>query len=103
MANLSTAVSNTNNKVENLELVVSTEKIAQWDAAEVNVQSDWTETDETADSYIKNKPILNFVPVETYNTLLERIAVLEARIEALENPNTEEPIPDPENPEEPVE
>lgn len=29
-----------------------------------------------------------FVPMETYNTLLERIAALEARIEALENPAT---------------
>ena len=67
------------------------------------VQSDWTETDETADSYIKNKPTLNFVPMETYNTLLERIAKLEVRIEALENPIVEEPTPDPEIPEEPVE
>ena len=41
--------------------------------------------------------------METYNTLLERIAELEARIEALENPVVEEPMPNPEIPEEPVE
>lgn len=58
------------------------------------------EIDKIADSYIKNKPILNFVPIETYNAfLVERIATLEA----LENPGTEEPIPDSENPEGPVE
>lgn len=103
LVNLSTTVGNINGRVENLELAVSAEKIAQWDAAEVNVQSDWAETDENSDSYIKNKPTLDFVPMETYNALLERIAALEARIEALENPGTEEPIPNPENPEEPVE
>ena len=103
LVNLSTTVSNINDRVEDLELAVSAEKIAQWDAAEVNIQSDWAETDETADSYIKNKPTLDFVPMETYNALLERIAALEARIEALENPVVEEPTPDPENPEEPVE
>lgn len=103
LVNLSNTVSNINGRVEDLELAVSAEKIAQWDAAEVNVQSDWMETDETADSYIKNKPALDFVPMETYNALLERIAALEARIEALENPVVEEPTPDPENPEEPVE
>lgn len=86
LVNLSTTVSNINSRVEDLELAVSAEKIAQWDAAEVNVQSDWAETDETADSYIKNKPTLDFVPMETYNVLLERIAALEARIEILENP-----------------
>ena len=86
LVNLSTTVSNINSRVEDLELAVSAEKITQWDAAEVNVQSDWAETDETADSYIKNKPTLDFVPMETYNVLLERIAALEARIEILENP-----------------
>lgn len=103
LVNLSTTVSNINSRVEDLELAVSAEKIAQWNAAEVNVQSDWTETDETADSYIKNKPTLDFVPMETYNALLERIAALEARIEALENPVVEEPTPDPENSEESIE
>ena len=41
--------------------------------------------------------------MEIYNALLERIAILEARIEALENSRIEEPNPDPENPEEPIE
>ena len=66
---------------------VPAEKIAKWDAAEANVQSDWNVTDETSDAFIKNKPTLdNFITLETYNTLLERIARLEARIQALENP-----------------
>jgi len=29
------------------------------DSAEVNVQSDWSQSDNTADDYIKNKPVLN--------------------------------------------
>lgn len=33
--------------------------------AEVNVQSDWNETDTTSDSYIKNKPIIPSVPEYT--------------------------------------
>lgn len=57
---------NWNNKVESSQLHehsnkdvldgISSEKVANWDKAEENVQSDWNVTDTTSDAYIKNKP-----------------------------------------------
>ena len=37
---------------------ITAEKVESWDKAEENVQSDWNETDDTADGFIKNKPII---------------------------------------------
>lgn len=34
---------------------ITAEKIAIWDAAETNVQADWSQNDEAADDYIKNR------------------------------------------------
>lgn len=102
-----------NNNLERttaLEELIDTEKVAAWDAAESNVQADWNVVDETADSFILNKPDLsnmvetttefNYVydgalTTMTIPSLLEYIATLEARIYALENStvkDTEQPI-----------
>ena len=83
-------------------------RLQQWDAAEANVQSDWSITDETSDAYIKNKPT-DLVTTSTtfpytYNgvteqktiaelmayiaTLEEYIADLQTRVTALETPAT---------------
>lgn len=35
---------------------ITEEKVAAWDAAETNVQADWSESDDTSDAFIKNKP-----------------------------------------------
>ena len=37
---------------------ITAEKVETWDKAEKNVQSDWNETDDTADGFIKNKPTI---------------------------------------------
>ena len=37
---------------------ITAEKVEAWDKAEANVQSDWNETDDTADGFIKNKPTI---------------------------------------------
>ena len=74
---------------------ITDEKIAKWDAAETNVQSDWDENDANSDAYIKNKPSLDFVSIATYEALVERINQLEARIQTLENTGSE---PTPEEP-----
>ena len=37
---------------------ITEEKVESWDKAEENVQSDWNETDDTADGFIKNKPTI---------------------------------------------
>lgn len=37
---------------------ITAEKVEAWDKAEENVQSDWNETDDTADGFIKNKPTI---------------------------------------------
>ena len=37
---------------------ITAEKVEAWNKAEENVQSDWNETDDTADGFIKNKPII---------------------------------------------
>lgn len=106
-----------------LEALIDTNKVAAWDKAEENVQADWAEEDETADAFIKNKPdlsdivrtadlddvvkttttfdyIYNETTTEmTISQLLEKIADLEARIVALENPvspEPEDPTPEPE-------
>ena len=57
---------NWNNKVESSQLHehsnkdildgITSDKVANWDKAEENIQSDWNVTDTTSDAYIKNKP-----------------------------------------------
>ena len=57
---------NWNNKVESSQLHehsnkdildgITSDKVADWDKAEENIQSDWNVTDTTSDAYIKNKP-----------------------------------------------
>lgn len=57
---------NWNNKVESSQLHehsnkdvldgITSDKVAKWDKAEENIQSDWNVTDTTSDAYIKNKP-----------------------------------------------
>ena len=57
---------NWNNKVDSNQLHehsnkdvldgITSDKVANWDKAEENVQSDWNTTDTTSDAYIKNKP-----------------------------------------------
>ena len=37
---------------------ITAEKVESWDKAEENVQSDWNETDDTSDGFIKNKPTI---------------------------------------------
>lgn len=37
---------------------ITAEKVESWDKAEENIQSDWNETDNTADGFIKNKPTI---------------------------------------------
>ena len=37
---------------------ITEEKVTAWNKAEENVQSDWNETDNTADGFIKNKPTI---------------------------------------------
>ena len=39
--------------------ILNTDQLAQWSAAEENVQADWSETNEEADSFIQNKPDLS--------------------------------------------
>lgn len=53
--NIQTLQENLNGK----QSAFSVEKIAQWDAAEPNVQADWNVTDTESDAYIANKPDLS--------------------------------------------
>ena len=64
--------------------------ITQWNAAEANVQPDWSQSDSSADDFIKNKPnlsvyalVTDLVNVErtvaaTLNSLNRRVSALEA-------------------------
>jgi hypothetical protein len=40
---------------------ITSSDITNWNSAEANVQSDWNQTDNTADDYIKNKPNITSV------------------------------------------
>ena len=51
------AVKHTHNNKTVLDSITA-EKVESWDKAEENVQSDWNETDDTADGFIKNKPAI---------------------------------------------
>lgn len=104
-----------NQRIDNL-VKVTNEQIEQWNAAEENVQADWTETDATKDSFILNKPT-NLVTEDspfTYRaltdkagteiagsisitilTLLDKIAELEERVYALEHPDIQPPVEEP--------
>lgn len=90
---LASDLSNSNQRIEELESNVDT-----WNAAEVNVQSDWNESDITSDAYILNKPDLTNI-VETTSQfnytvgditnqltiaqLVAKVAELEATIQTL--------------------
>ena len=90
---LASDLSNSNQRIEELESHVDT-----WNAAEANVQSDWNESDTTSDAYILNKPDLTNI-VETTSQfdytvgdttnqltiaqLVAKVAELEATIQTL--------------------
>ena len=90
---LASDLSNSNQRIEELENNVDT-----WNAAEANVQSDWNESDTTSDAYILNKPDLTNI-VETTSQfdytvgdttnqltiaqLVAKVAELEATIQTL--------------------
>lgn len=48
------------------------------EGAEVNVQSDWGEDDDTADSYIKNKPVIDDIVTQNSENLITSGAVFTA-------------------------
>lgn len=90
---LASDLSNSNQRIKNLEDNVDT-----WNAAEVNVQSDWNESDTTSDAYILNKPDLtnmvettsqfDYTVGDTTNQLtiaqlVAKVAELEATIQTL--------------------
>ena len=90
---LASDLSNSNQRIEELENNVDT-----WNAAEANVQSDWNESDTTSDAYILNKPDLtnmiettsqfNYTVGDTTNQLtiaqlVAKVAELEATIQIL--------------------
>ena len=56
---LASELTSISNRIKDLEDIVTTEKVAQWNSAEANVQSNWTEADSNSDAYIKNKPDLS--------------------------------------------
>ena len=90
---LASDLSNSNQRIEELESHVDT-----WNTAEANVQSDWNESDTTSDAYILNKPDLTNI-VETTSQfdytvgdttnqltiaqLVAKVAELEATIQTL--------------------
>ena len=53
--------------------------------AEVNVQADWSETDDTADSYIENKPTIP-TAAGTSSAISTRLAAVEAKTQDLSLP-----------------
>ena len=53
---LETQNANLIQEISNLQRKLTNESIEQWNSAEENVQSDWNQTDSSADDYIKNKP-----------------------------------------------
>lgn len=73
-------------RIGSVETKVTDEKIAQWDNAESNVQSNWDETDTTSDAYILNKPDIA--------NLIERIAALEEKVQVLEGYHTTTDVPE---------
>ena len=90
---LSSDLSNSNQRIEELENNVDT-----WNAAEANVQSDWNESDTTSDAYILNKPdLINMIETTsqfdytvgnttnqlTIAQLVAKVAELEATIQTL--------------------
>ena len=90
---LASDLSNSNQRIEELENNVDT-----WNAAEANVQSDWNESDMTSDAYILNKPDLtNMIETTsqfdytvgditnqlTIAQLVAKVAELEATIQTL--------------------
>ena len=90
---LASDLSNSNQRIEELENNVDT-----WNAAEANVQSDWNESDTTSDAYILNKPDLtNMIETTsqfdytvgdittqlTIAQLVAKVAELEATIQTL--------------------
>ena len=73
-------------RIGSVETKVTDEKIAQWDSAESNVQSNWDETDTTSNAYILNKPDIA--------NLIERITALEEKVQVLEGYHTTTDVPE---------
>ena len=96
-ASMNTKITANSEAIEDLELLINLEKVTQWNAAEQNVQSDWNETDNAKDSYIKNKPT-NLITSNTTFTygeqqmiiskLFEKVAELEQEIKNLKEYHT---------------
>ena len=86
MSQAQSIISSNASKIGDLEkrIIALEEKAKVWNAAEANVQSNWSETDTDSDSYIQNKPT-NLI---TSEDLENRIKGLEDRIAALEGPTT---------------
>lgn len=55
------------------------------EGAQVNVQADWSELDDSSDSYVKNKPSINSVPIEGNKSFdeLGLIEITNTELEAL--------------------
>ena len=65
---------------------ITAEKVAAWDTAESNVQSDWNTTNEEADSFIKNKPTLSTVATSgSYNDLSDKPSLFSGSYNDLTN------------------
>lgn len=108
VSELKTTVDNNTKSITAINDKLTDARLEKWDAAETNIQSDWSITDETSDAYIKNKPT-DLVTTSTtfsytYNDMTEQktiaelmahiatlegyIADLQTRVTALETPTT---------------
>lgn len=72
---------------------ITAEKVESWDKAEENVQSDWNETDDTADGFIKNKPIIPDITGLATETWVNKQGFL-TQHQDLSNYATKDEIPD---------
>ena len=108
VSELKTSVDDNSDDIDIINGKLTDARLEKWDAAEANIQSDWSVTDETSDAYIKNKPT-DLVTTSTtfpytYNGVTEQktieglmayiatlegyIADLQSRVAALETPET---------------
>lgn len=75
------SVSDTASHLVDTTVHVTTADKTKWDAAEPNVQSDWNQSDNTADDYIKNKPNLATVATSgSYNDLSDKPTIPTAQV-----------------------
>ena len=56
---------------------ITPQNIRQWNAAEANVQSDWNQTNELEDDYIKNKPVIDTELSNTSTNAVQNKAIQE--------------------------